>query len=335
MMANGKVLCVASATPTPADPFPERVTYFEFDPATNSFAEIPNANGGSTNIPTNIAAMLALPDGTVILSRMFANTSVWIPVGDPLPVWRPTISSVSQNPNGTFHLTGTQLNGMSEGATYGDDMQMSSNYPIVRLTGSTGNVYYARSFNWSSTGVQTGSQSVSTEFSLPASLPADNYTLTVSANGITSEPFCVGPSIASNPASQSACVGGSVTFSVAAGGISATTFQWRRDLVNLVNLGEYSGVNTATLTISPVSATDIAADYNCVITNACGSATSETAALTICLADFNCDGAANSADFFDFLTVFFTNAPAADFNHDSSINSQDFFDFLAAFFAGC
>jgi len=54
-----------------------------------------------------------------------------------------------------------------------------------------------------------------------------------------------------------------------------------------------------------------------------------------CRADFNADGAANSQDFFDFLSAFFAATPEADFNDDGSINSQDFFDFLVAFFAGC
>jgi hypothetical protein len=54
-----------------------------------------------------------------------------------------------------------------------------------------------------------------------------------------------------------------------------------------------------------------------------------------CAADFDCDGVVNSADFFSFLTAFFSDAPAADFNHDFVINSADFFEFLAAFFAGC
>ncbi len=54
-----------------------------------------------------------------------------------------------------------------------------------------------------------------------------------------------------------------------------------------------------------------------------------------CVADFNCDDEVNSADFFDFLAVFFAGTADADFNFDGIINSQDFFDFIAAFFAGC
>jgi hypothetical protein len=52
-----------------------------------------------------------------------------------------------------------------------------------------------------------------------------------------------------------------------------------------------------------------------------------------CAADYNADGAVNSADFFAFLNAFF--AGMADFNDDGATTSQDFFDFLAAFFAGC
>ncbi len=60
-----------------------------------------------------------------------------------------------------------------------------------------------------------------------------------------------------------------------------------------------------------------------------------TAATPTCPADFNADGIANSADFFDFITAFFGSLPSADVNNDMQVNSQDFFDFLADFFAGC
>src|SRR5205085_10169171 len=90
------------------------------------------------------------------------------PDGTPLPAGKPTISSISANPDGSYHLTGTGLNGISVGATYGDDAQMNTNFPLVRLTDSGGNVSYGRTFNWSSTGVQTGSALVSTDFTLPS-----------------------------------------------------------------------------------------------------------------------------------------------------------------------
>src|SRR5262249_43067355 len=59
----------------------------------------------------------------------------------------------------------------------------------VRMTNTvSGLVYYARTFNWSSTGVMTSNKPVSTEFSLPIGLPVGSYSLVTVANGIASDP---------------------------------------------------------------------------------------------------------------------------------------------------
>src|SRR5258706_7212899 len=92
-----------------------------------------------------------------------------------------------------WSVTGVQtcalpINGISEGAAFGDDAQMDSNYPLVRLTDGSGNVYYARTFNWSSTGVMTGNRLVSTRFTVPLNVPSGPLSLIVVANGISSNP---------------------------------------------------------------------------------------------------------------------------------------------------
>ncbi len=91
-------------------------------------------------------------------------------------------------------MTGTQINGISQGASYGDDAEMDTNYPIVRLLDSGGQVFYARTFNWSSTGVATGASPVSTSFMLPPGLQPGTYSLSVVANGIASTPVTFDPS---------------------------------------------------------------------------------------------------------------------------------------------
>lgn len=54
-----------------------------------------------------------------------------------------------------------------------------------------------------------------------------------------------------------------------------------------------------------------------------------------CAPDINCDQAANSQDFFDFLAAFFSNRPEADNNGNGTVDSQDFFDFVVGLLAGC
>jgi hypothetical protein len=140
--------------------------------------------------------MLDLPDGTVLYchieqgnlfySSFGSQLYVYTPGGSPVAAGKPTINSITRNGDGSYHLTGTKLNGISGGAAYGDDLQMESNYPLVRLTDGSGNVIYARTYNWSSTGVQTGSAIVSTEFSSATIFPG-NYNLQVVANGIASD----------------------------------------------------------------------------------------------------------------------------------------------------
>ena len=188
MMVNGKILCVTSATPTSANHFPTPASFYEYDPVANSFSivSVPTA---LSNLQQFVTRMLDLPDGTVLFSYSADQLYVYQPDGSPLAAGKPAISRISQNDDGSFHLTGTLLNGISDGAAYGDDAQMSSSYPLVRVTNSSGNVYYCRTHSWNSTSIMTGSRELATEFTLPASIVPDMFSLVVSANGNASDPF--------------------------------------------------------------------------------------------------------------------------------------------------
>ena len=186
-LPNGHVIFAAD---TPLFHGPTQL--FDFDPTTNTisqFTSLPPQLALDLGGPSFVSRMLVLPTGQIMLT-MGNSTRTWIfsPTDAPIASSRPTISSIVPNPDGTYTLTGTQLNGVSEGASYGDDAEMSSNYPIVRLTDTTGHVFYARTFNWSNTGVATGSTPVTTQFALPVGLPNGTYTLEVIANGISSSP---------------------------------------------------------------------------------------------------------------------------------------------------
>jgi hypothetical protein len=78
------------------------------------------------------------------------------------------------------------------------------------------------------------------------------------------------PSISSNPESKTACTGTSVSFTVSASG-SGLNYQWRKNSTNI------SGANSSTYNISSVKLTD-AGNYDCVVSNACGSPVTSTQA---------------------------------------------------------
>jgi len=91
-------------------------------------------------------------------------------------------------------------------------------------------------------------------------------------------------SILTEPVNQTACAGTAAVFSVGATG-SNLTYQWRKGTVNLVNGGNISGATSSTMTIDPVSASDVASNYNVVVTGTSCSpvSTSKDAALALCI----------------------------------------------------
>ena len=96
-----------------------------------------------------------------------------------------------------------------------------------------------------------------------------------------------GFSITAEPANQVACVGSSAIFTVGTTG-TGLTYQWRKGTVNLTNGGNISGATSPTLTINPVSATDVASDYNVVVTGPCSPmGTSKMTALSLCIPNGN------------------------------------------------
>ena len=180
VLSNGKVLCAVG--PKSGDgptTFVESTRSRTSSPTRPTCRTIPLSPSRPASSPSP-TAMSFSPMGRISLT----STSL---EADRAASWRPTITQIRRNHNGSFHLTGTQLNGVSEGAYYGDDAQMSSNYPIVRLSDASHHVYYARTTNWT-IGVATRRKSVSTDFTLPGTLPTGKYRLSVVANGIASRP---------------------------------------------------------------------------------------------------------------------------------------------------
>jgi hypothetical protein len=160
--------------------------FYEYNYLSNTFT-LQSAPGGGSSYGSSpfVNSMLDLPDGSVLLvgGQNSGSLYIYTPAGPPWPAGQPVIHSLTENADGTYHLTGQGFNGLSEGAMFGDDEQMACNYPLVRLTNNTsGNVYYARTYNWTSTTVQN-TNVVATELALPQNLPPGNYSLVVTAVG--------------------------------------------------------------------------------------------------------------------------------------------------------
>jgi hypothetical protein len=280
MMVNGIILCAVSPVPTSSNHFPSPTSFYEFNPVANSFTQVNGPTGSTYNSSPFIMRMLDLPDGTVLLSASGSQLYVYQPGSSPLASGKPTINGITTNLDGSYHLTGQLLNGITEGAAYGDDAQMDSNYPLIRLTNSTsGLVYYARTYNWSSTSVMTGGKVVTTEFVPPTGLPLADYSLVAVANGNSSDPvpflFSTAPPVITvPPQNQSPTVGTSVTFSVAAAGAPLSYF-WRRNNVNI------PGANSSTYTTNNVQLANSGDQFSCLVSNVNGTAVSASAILTV------------------------------------------------------
>src|SRR3989338_3815691 len=93
------------------------------------------------------------------------------------------------------------------------------------------------------------------------------------------------PIITTQPVSQIKMPGQTATFTVAASGTAPLSYQWRKGTSPLSNAGKYSGVTTTTLTITSVADAE-EGNYNCVVSNMVGSATSNDASLTVTYAPF-------------------------------------------------
>jgi len=191
LLPNGNVLCVVG--PVDGAGWSDPTQFFEFNPTTAVF--IPVAAPAIAGItPTYNCRLLLLPTGQVLLSATSDggtfDLQIYTPAGGPQPNWRPHITHVPRrlHRGRTYRLHGRQLNGLSQACVYGDDQQMATNYPLVRLWGEHGvGAVYCRTFDHSTMGVATGNVVHHTHFEVPGHLPHGEYHLVVIANGIESQ----------------------------------------------------------------------------------------------------------------------------------------------------
>src|SRR5664279_574085 len=238
--------------------------FFEMSIVDNSITQVADKADALSGFGAWEENFLVLPNGQIMVFTIDGPTvQIYAPAGSPNPSWAPVITSVpsSLDPGQTFSLSGTQLNGLSEGAYYGDDTNASTNFPLVRITNNaTSHVFYARTFNHSSRSIAPGAAS-STNFAVPATMESGASSLVVIANGIPSAAISVTitntPVLVTTPATNIATSG------IQGGPFSPSSFQYNLSATNSSVNYSITGVpswltassTSGTVTSSPTTVT--------------------------------------------------------------------------------
>jgi hypothetical protein len=131
--------------------------------------------------------LLVLPTGEVLVGGSY----IYTPSNQNYnPSWAPHLymgnGSILQRGK-SYTIPGQRFNGMSQAAAFGDEFESSTNYPLVRITmQGTHHVFYCRTHDHSTMGVQTGNNLTATHVDIPATMETGAATFEVVANGIPS-----------------------------------------------------------------------------------------------------------------------------------------------------
>jgi hypothetical protein len=134
--------------------------------------------------------MTPLPTGEVLIARA-GVFRIYTPTTEeavPLASARPVVTSVPSvvSVGSVATVSGTTLNGVTEGAAFGDDKSPRSNFPVFRfVNNATGAARYVGSRNWSYRGIQPGRSSTCL-VPIPSDLTPGQYTVTAIASGVAS-----------------------------------------------------------------------------------------------------------------------------------------------------
>lgn len=166
------------------------------------------------------------------------------------------------------------------------------------------------------------------------------------------------PEIATQPADATACMVTPASFTV--GAIGEVAYQWQiadssstSGWLDLEDgglelggqiVGRAEGANAHTLHLDSF-ASSFATEVRCVVSAQCAETESDSALLSVCRADVDCDGRLDVADFFVFFDAYLAcdGSPSGcesggtdpNFNRDSIVDIMDFLEYLDSYGSGC
>src|SRR5215469_11255034 len=142
------------------------------------------------------------------------------------------------------------------------------------------------SYQWQKNGANI-SGATSSSYTTPTTTASDNgatfkVTVSNSAGSVTSNAATLtvnaasgAPTIATQPANQTVAAGQTATFTVVASGTAPLSYQWLKNNTNI------SGATSSSYTTPATATSDSGSTFDVVVSNSAGSATSNTATLTV------------------------------------------------------
>jgi hypothetical protein len=204
----------------------------------------------------------ALVDNASFVSQTVANGTSFSPGQGFSCTW-------TMHNNGTTTWAANGGDGYTLNYVSGTQMGAPNATPISGNVGPGGNASIPVSFTAPTT---PGSYSVVMQMN-STSFAFFGQQVSVAINVVNPVPV-----ITAQPATSTKSAGQTATFTVGATG--ATSYQWKKNGVNLANGGSISGATAATLTVANAQLSD-AAFYTVVVSNAGGSVTSGQAQLVV------------------------------------------------------
>lgn len=133
--------------------------------------------------------LTSLPNGQILWTNQNQHR-IYTPTSEELTPFagsRPTITSIPSKilAGEPFSITGTQVNGLHEGGSFGDDKTFRSNHPIVRFTSqTTGKVYFGRTRDFTYRGIRPNRISTFNVETKYDTIPPGRYNVDVIASGV-------------------------------------------------------------------------------------------------------------------------------------------------------
>jgi len=187
LLPNGDILFAASSGYGSAP-----THFFEYS-STNTITQVSDTKLHASTSGSYYYNFLVLPNGQILSSDFSRHLEVYTPAKKAAAAWAPVIYNApsSVTAGTSYKIAGSQFSGRSQGAYYGDDAQMATNYPIVKIQNvATGDVVYGRTTGFSTMSVAPNTLA-SANFTIPANTETGASTLSVVANGISSQPVSV------------------------------------------------------------------------------------------------------------------------------------------------